>query len=84
MAEQGKHTTCSGTPYPKYLIDYGSRNLIRTLEDAGFPVELTAPAPGSVAVTITTPTGETHSQIGRPEDLERTIRLVAKESGFDL
>lgn len=84
MTPLGTEQGHSGSPYPKYLIDQESRTLIEALEDVGCTVNLTAPAPGSVSVEITTSGGQQHAEIGRPIDLADTIRLVAKECGLDL
>jgi len=73
-----------GLPYPRYLIDQVSRVLIDQMQNGGLSVELTAPALGSVAVTVTTEDGSTHVEQGRPEDLEQVIRAAAKRCGFDL
>lgn len=74
----------SGNPFPRYLIDQTTRSLIRALEETGFDVTVTAPGPGSVAVAITSPQGVTREEVGRPDDLEATLRQVADESGVEL
>jgi len=73
-----------GRPYPKYLILPEARNLIAEIEAAGGTVEITAPAPGSASVQIAAADGNTHAEIGRPEELEELIRTVARECGLNL
>ena len=73
-----------GTPYPKYLICSEARKLIAEIEAAACMVEIVAPAPGSVSVQITTTDEQTHTEIGRSDDLEHMIRVVAEECGLSL
>jgi hypothetical protein len=74
----------AGIPYPRYLVDHVSRLLIKQLQAEGCTVELTAPALGSVAVAITTADGKSHTEQGRPDDLEATIRAAARHCGVEL
>lgn len=73
-----------GIPYPRYLVDQVSRLLIAQIQNVGCTVEVTAPALGSVAVAITTSNGRTHTEQGRPEELEATIRAAARHCAVDL
>ncbi len=84
MSEQEAQPPTSGAPFPKYLIRANARALLDEIESAGFLVELTAPAPGSVQVSITAPDGKERSQLGRPDDLEAALRNLAEQCGLPL
>ena len=84
MSEQKLQPPTSGTPFPKYLVRTNACSVLDEIESAGFLVELTAPAPGSVQVSITAPDGKERSQLGRPEDLEAALRNLAERCGLPL
>ncbi|UCE58126.1 MAG: hypothetical protein JSU63_11835 [Phycisphaerales bacterium] len=82
MLNQEPSNKATGPPYPNYLIPQGARIIIHTLKENGFDIQITAPGPGSVAVSATGPNGESHSEIGRPAELEWIIWGIAKR--FDV
>ncbi len=71
-------------PYPKYLIDRVSRQIIAELEDRGLRIALAAPAPGSVTVLAQTADGNTLEANGRPECLPDLLGQIAANCGIDI
>jgi len=72
------------TPFPKYLLKAEARAIIAEIEDEGFMVQLTSPGPSSVCIRITAPDGHTREQIGRADELEAALRMVAAACGLQL
>lgn len=84
MASPNPNATALGKPYPTYLIPQVARILIGALKDAGVEVRITAPAPGSVAVTARSPGEKGCFEMGRPDDLEMLLRKVCDRCGVEL
>ena len=84
MPRLRENTPTTAHPYPKYLIDRVSRQLIADLEDRGVRIVLSAAASRSVTVIAQTKDGHTLEEIGRAECLPDLLGQIAARCGIDL
>jgi len=77
------HAGCAAS-FPKYLLKAEARAIIAEMENEGYMVQLTSPGPSSVCITVTAPDGHTREQIGRADELEAALRIVAASCGLNL
>ncbi len=71
-------------PFPKYLLKTEARAIIAEIEEEGFMVQLTSPGSSSVCIRITAPDGHVREQIGRADELEAALRMLAAACGMSL